>query len=358
VNVDTDNDADTNSASTTTDSSVNGTGQPDNQSADTTDVATSTADESANADNQGGAASGSLTDRAEQHQNSPNSAAGSGTANPKQDFVPRKDYAALQGEFTRRSQRIKEMEKERAQYDGIKPEDVRAWKAAQETAQKSSLPRWSPTHPEHERFKGLRERYQFAKSLIDRAKPEDREARKAELAANFHPDELKTLEDWKAHEADFTSRLASDPEGTLSQMMDQRIAQANEQREQRAQHQQKVDTAVGGWFDDPSNRMVIQSQKEFMQGALAEGIPWAVVRREATIRHLMSERESGQRTVQSAEEKERLLRGNASVSRDANTRSQPAGDLYDRAKKIARDRGIPPGDGRFMNILDELQAQE
>lgn len=353
MNVDTESEVDNNSTSATQDTQTSdpvNTGTPDDGS---TDDATSADSDSANADTQTGAANGSLTDRAEQHQQ--NSQAPSG-----RDYVPRARFTELQNEINRRTERLKEMERAAQEYQGVKADDVRAWKAAQETAKKSNLPRWSPNHPEHDRFKGLRERYQFAKSLIDRAKPEDREARKAEMASAFHPDELKSLEEWKSHEADFTSRLASDPEGTMAQMMDERIAQAMQQREQAVQHRTEVNASVDGWFDDPRNRAVIKSQKEFMQGALADNIPWAVVRREAEIRHLRSQHQSSQRVAQSAEEKERLLRNGASstASRDMSTRGQPVGDLYDRAKKIARERGYAPGDARFMNILDELQAQE
>lgn len=349
MNVDTDTTDVTTSTSTDTDSGANGTAQADNQTHDTGTEATPSADDSASADNQGGSASGSLTDRAENN-----------TPNPKPqtspDFVPRKDYASLQAEFTRRSQRLKEMERSAQQFDGLTADDIRAWKAQQESATKANLPRWSPQHPERAKFDGLKERYSFARKLIDRAPPAEREARKQEMTSAFAPDELKALEDWHTHREDFSQKFAADPDGTIADIVDQRVEQRLQAREEQTAHRERATGSVNEWFDDPSNRGVVQSQRQWMQEALAENIPWAVVRREAEIRHLRSQLKSGQQTVQSAGEKERLLRSGATVTRDAGSR--PVGDLYDRAKKIARDRQLPPGDPRFMDILDQLNAEE
>lgn len=349
MNVDTETGVDTTSTSTDADNLTSGTAPADNHDSGTGADATSTANETATADNQSGAATGSLIDRAENNSTTPK-------PNAPADHVPRREYAALQTEFQRRNTRLKELERNAQQFNGLTAEDIRAWKASQEAATKANLPRWSPQHPERAKFDSLKERYSFARKLIDRAKPEEREARKAEMTAAFAPEELKSLEDWHTHREDFTQRFAADPDGTIADIVDQRVEQRLQARDEQQQQQQRATGSVNEWFDDPSNRGVVQSQREWMQEALAENIPWAVVRREAEIRHLRSQLKSGQKSVQSAEEKERLLRSSATVTRDAGSR--PVGDLYDRAKKIARERGMPPGDPRFMDILDQLTAEE
>jgi hypothetical protein len=288
-----------------------------------------------------------LTGRAENNTPNPKTS----TADPWQQR-----YSETKAAYTRQQLRLKELERSAQQYEGVTADDIRAWKASQEAAKATNLPRWSPQHPDRAKFDGLKERFSFAKKLIDRAKPEGREALKAELTSAFPPDELKALEEWHAHREDYTQRLAADPEGTMADMVDQRVSQALEARDAQHQQTERATGTVNQWFDDPNNRGVVQSQREWMQEALAENIPWAVVRREAEIRHLRSQLKSGQSSVRSAEEKERLLRSSATVTRDAGSR--PVGDLYDRAKKIARDRGLPPGDPRFMDILDQLNAEE
>jgi hypothetical protein len=283
-------------------------------------------------------------------------------ATPPAGHIPEADFRNLQRELSRRSNELRQYQEKLKPYDGIDPRVIQSWREEKERAAQAKLPRWNPKHPENHGFSELKARWHQATQTYQRLSaqeqdPQRKEALKNHVLADFSPEEQAEMRNWSQHTRGFQERMAADPEGTLAEMIETRFANMIEQREARARQVQQAEQSVNGWFDTPQGKAVQQSQGEWMAYALESpengglGMPWAVVQREAEIRYLRSQMNAGQAKVQAAEERSRLAKGNASITRDPAT--TPVTDPYEHAKRLAKERGVEVGGPGWMEIANE-----
>jgi hypothetical protein len=170
---------------------------------------------------------------------------------------------------------------------------------------------------------------------------------------DFSPQDQQVMREHAQHRQRFTERLAEDPEGTLAEMVESRVQNMLQQRDQRAQQQHSAEQNVGTWFQDQANSPVVETQREFMVQSLESGGSHGrIVRLEAENRHLRAQVGTSTARVLSAEERSRLAKGNAAITRDPVT--APISDPFELAMRMAKEKGIPVGGNGWNDLVHSL----
>jgi hypothetical protein len=283
------------------------------------------------------------------------------TPSPTPKTYTEEDFKNIQRELSRRSNELRQHQERLKSYDGVDPQTIAAFRKQQEEARAARLPMWAAKHPEHPKFQELKTRWREANSAYQRLahgkSPEDQDALRAQVLAGFSPDEQRTMREFSQHQSTFMERLAADPDGTLQEMLDTRVNQILSQREQQFAQRQQAEQSVGEWFNDQRNGAVLNTQREWMISALEQGAPWSLVRLEAENRHLKSQLGAQTSKVLSAEERSRLAKGNAAISRDPVT-APVDDDPYEYAVKTAREKGIEVGGPRWIQHIASLNLKQ
>lgn len=257
------------------------------------------------------------------------------------------DLRKREAELTRQ---LQQREAQMQQFRGVDPNAVRAWQMAQRRAQQENLPVWNPQNPNNARFQQTQAKWQAYKAAMGRAQtPEQREVIKSTLGAEFAPEEVRAVQEWENHQRQFQERMAADPYGAIATVFDQRIQQAIQSHIQRQQAEQ----TVGQWFQDKANADVIQRYGQQMMAALQQGNSWNMVRdyyaNQVKLDSVQSRVGDASKAETAAKEKERLLQGQAAVTRD------PKVDKRVDPMKVAKQRNIQPGTDEYWDLLHELK---
>ena len=241
-----------------------------------------------------------------------------------------------------------------APYQGLDPNAIRAWQEHQTRAQQQNLPAWDSRNPNNPRFQQLRASWGRFRDAYQRAPtPEAKEAIKQTIAQTFSPEEQLQIGEWEQHHQEFSARFAADPSGTIGDV----VQQAVQAELSRYQQTQAAESEVGQWFE--KNAEVVRSPEDqgYMRQLLENGTPFQVaaeaVQMRSQLRQLQSQIGQAQVAQKSAEAKDRLLKSEASVSRDQAVNKQI--DIYAEARRIADEKKIPKGDPRFIQIVDRLR---
>lgn len=256
-------------------------------------------------------------------------------------------YRNLQAEYTRRNQAEKEL---RQQFQGVNPEDVRSFREQQAKAHQAGLPMWNREHPQHGQFGALKARWQQTQAnyqtAIAEAPVERHEALRQQFLAGFSQQERDTLAAHGRHKQEFGEQFAEDPKGTIASIIREEVGQIIEQREQQTQLKGRAESSVGQWFQ--KNPELVASQRDFIQESLQAGIPWQVTRLQAQVNFLESKLSRSHLTAQSADERNRLARTRANVTRDPNTAQEVS---YDQLVQMAARQGVVEGGPKWMEFL-------
>lgn len=261
-------------------------------------------------------------------------------------------YKALQGEFTRRNQ---VQARQAQEFNGINPADVRAFREQQAKAHQQQLPMWNREHPQNGQFGALKARWTQTQNNYREAMAvtpvEQQEALRQKFLGSFSDQERATLAAHAQHKEAFGERFAEDPEGAIGSIIEQRVAAIIEQREQQTQLKGRAETSVGQWFKE--NPEMVNSQGQFMQQALTQGIPWQTVRLQAEVNFLKSKLSRSHLHVQSADERTRLARSRASITRDPNVVQH--GLTYEQIAAKAKLDGVEEGGPGWMEYVAQFQ---
>jgi hypothetical protein len=251
-----------------------------------------------------------------------------------------------EAEITRQNQQYQQQFQ---QYQGIDPNAVRAWQQAQQRSQAEQLPVWNRNNPNNPRFQQTLAKFSAYKAAMGRAAtPEAKQVVRETLGAEFSNDEVQAVQQWENHQQQFQANFAADPTGTIAGIVNQQVQQAIYQNQQKVVAEQ----SVGSWFDDPSNKTIVERYGREMMDALRNN-QWTMVRdyyvNKAKFDGLQSRVGEADKAVTAAKEKDRLLQGAASVTRDpkVQTKVDPAA--------VAKKRGIQPGTTAFYDLLLELK---
>lgn len=261
----------------------------------------------------------------------------------------KKRYADLrrrEQEITRQNQQY---QAQLQQFQGVDPNAVRAWQQAQMRTQQEQLPVWNRQNPNNPRFQQTQAKWAAYKEAINRAQtPEQKAAIRDTLGATFTPDEVQQVQSWENHQREFQANFASDPAGTIAHIVDQRVQQAIHQHTQRAQAEQ----SVGQWFSDQANQAIVQRYGQQMMAALQTN-SWEMVKNyfvnQARLDGLQTRVGEAQKAETAAKEQQRLLQGQAAVTRD------PKVEKKVDPMKVAKQRGIQPGTDEYWDLLHELK---
>lgn len=266
---------------------------------------------------------------------------------------PTTNWEQRYGELRKReaalTQQVQQFQSQFQQYQGIDPNSVRAWQQAQQRAQQEQLPVWNRNNPNNGRFQQTQTKWSAYKDAMNRATtPEAKEAVRSTLGASFAPDEVQAIQQWENHQREFQANFAADPAGTIASVVDQHVQRAIQQHQQRAQAEQ----SVGQWFEDPSNKEIVGRYGQQMMQALRNN-SWDMVRQyfanQAKLDGLQSRVGEADKAVTAANEKERLLKGQAAVTRDPKVQTTVD------PMAVAKKRGIQPGSAAYWDLLHELK---
>jgi hypothetical protein len=330
---------------------------PDAPQSDSSPASTSPAADSPAkpGDAQRSADSGSLTANAD----APNTPASKPQIPP--GYVRQQDLDNLKRTLAQRQTELQRHQSQLQQYQGIDPRTIAEFRKQQEEAKASKLPMWSAKHPEHGQFSDLKARWQQANQTYQRLAhgktPEEQEQIRANVLADFSPQQQQVMREHAQHQRRFSERMAEDPEGTLAELIESRVGNMLSQREQQAHQRHSAEQSVGTWFQDQANSPVVDTQRDWMIQSLEAGVPWTIVRLEAENRHLRSQVGASTAKALSAEERSRLAKGNAAITRDPVT-APVITDSYEYAVKTAREKGIEVGGPRWLEHIVSLNLKD
>lgn len=261
-------------------------------------------------------------------------------------------YDSLRREQNRWAAERKQYEHQLSGFQGVDANAVRAWREAQEKAQRENLPVWNPKNPNAPKFNQTLTRYQAYKEAYTSAQtPEERDVLKRTVGSRFSTDEAQQIEQWESHQRDFGQKMASDPESAIADIVERRVEAALG----RFQQFQQANTEVGSWFDKPENKSVVQKFGPALRQALQDGVPWNYAQTMASMAAQLDSFQSrvapAEREAAHAKAQDQLLKGQAAVTRDpqASRRVDPI--------EVARQRKIPTSGEQYLDLLRELNAK-
>lgn len=242
------------------------------------------------------------------------------------------------------------------QFQGIDPRTVQEWKQQQQVA---SLPVWHPKNPGAEAFNRALSIRDFYNSEYDaEADPEA----KARILSRFHqrvPAQMRQqIQDFDEQQKQERLQMARDPQGYIQgqvkSLVQQEIDSFRDKTVRSYQETMNAQQELSGLqqqFPEMNNLENLQK----IAALVRQGIPTATAFH-ATRADVLSAQISQARTSKaSADEKERLLTGRATISRDAAV--TPKVNIWDEAEKLRKAQNIPSGDRRMMKIYDDLRRK-
>lgn len=257
-------------------------------------------------------------------------------------------YSDLRKRETALSQQVQQYQQ---RYQGIDPNSVRQWQEAQQRAQQERLPAWNRNNPQNPRFRDTLRRFDDYRNAMGRAQtPEQKEVLRQTIGQSFSQDDVQTIQAWENHQREFQANFAADPAGTIADIVAQTVRQEIAQSQKMAEAEQ----TVGKWFNDPANKAIVDRYGPQMMELMQRGNDWRFVSQyftqKAQVDGLQSRVGEADKAVTAANERDRLLKGAAAVTRD------PKPQTVVDPVKIAKQRGIAPGSEAYYDLLLELKG--
>ncbi len=283
-------------------------------------------------------------------QNTPGDRAKGSTG---EDLTWQQRYSVLQSETAKR---LSQMEASRRQ-EAQEMADLRGYRQQQQQqAEALKLRQWSKQHPDHSKFQDLLGRAKTVRSQLNaidpKLPPEQQEILKQAITSAIAPEEQQTLQEYQQSVADFQKDFFIDPRGTLQPMMREAIQEAFNQYRMH----QDASSAVDRDFAEMKDAIAAHGPE--LKAMLERGTPYDVavenVKLKASLGALQNRVGQVEKVSVAAAEQQRLAKGQAAITRDPVTTSKP--NLYEMAKKQAKDQGIATDDPRFVRILSKLES--
>ncbi len=338
---------------TATNSAPTDTGTTDSASADTqasstpTDGGASTGTDSAPADTQHGDGGKSLADDAQTQQ-------------PSELDQLRERFAgstkAWQQEKSVRERLEKEIEDLKGKFQPYSQLDPRA---IQQFVQSQSAPKVQPWHPDHPDHQGFQEKLrlaehherQFARAKTDEQKQFVLEA----MAEDISQADRGLLKQYRDSGRQELAKLQSNPQGYLQQYLQPMLKQELQSFQQNTastyQQATQARTQVSDWIQKNPQVATPEGLKAAFD-LMSRGYPYEAAIASVERDHYMKLVSGASQAKQSAEEKERLLQGNASGVIQRNPQTSKKVDY----KKYVADKGLSSERDR-IDALFELDAK-
>lgn len=238
--------------------------------------------------------------------------------------------------------------------------ELQKFKQEQEQrTQAASLKPWSKLHPEHSKFNGVLDRAKTVERQLQgidpSLPPEQQAAVKNAILSALSPEERAQITEYRDSVQNFQRELITDPQGTLMPMVDKLV----EQRMTQFMERQQAQASVAKDFADPTLAPLIEKYGDDYAKALNDGVPYEYSnhmlkmhasnqQQSAEIAKLRAELAQAGVKVESADERQRLAKGEAAITRDQR---QPVRDPYEIAKSEAKKRGFSTSSTQFASLL-------
>jgi hypothetical protein len=287
------------------------------------------------------------------------------TTNPQSAATPEIDYkarfvgaqkswqqerdraASFQQQLAQYQKRLESYEQ---QYQGIQPQDIEAFRASQ------SVKMWDSQHQQHQQFLELRRAHDHYTNLLNRA-PDDQTKQwlAQQMRDEVGPEGIKTLRDWQADvrrqewerqnnpEAFYRKLIQKEAQPVIRESL-QNVSQTYQQTEQARGEVQK-------WIKDNQTIANPESIKQILTH-MESGMPFQLASSIVERDYWKSQSTDAMKAKQSAEEKERLLQGNAAAPIARNPKASKRVD----PRAIAQERGVK-NSRQFADLLFELDAE-
>ncbi len=282
-------------------------------------------------------------------QNTPGDRAKSSTPD---ELTWQQRYSYLQSETAKK---LSQMEASRRQ-ETQEMADLRNFRQQQQQqAEALKLKSWSKQHPDHSKFQDLLGRAKTVRQQLNaidpKLPPEQQEILKQAITSAIAPEEQQTLQEYQQSVADFQKDFFIDPRGTIQPMMREAIQEAFNQYRMHQEASSAVDRDFAAMKD------AIAQHGPELKAMLERGTPYDVavenVKLKASLGALQNRVGQVEKVGAAAAEQQRLAKGNAAITRDPAPNSKP--NLYEMAKKQAKEQGIATDDPRFVRILSKLE---
>lgn len=253
-----------------------------------------------------------------------------------QEFLNlQKQMQAFQGQFQQLQQ----------QYAGINPQAISEYQKQQE------LPPWDPDSPKHQAFREYLAKAEFYDEL---ARGETDQAYLQKIAEKqeraLGQEGLQTLAKWQAWRRQEERERRINPEGYFRRLAREEAEKTSrtvlKDSSQRYQQMQAGVTEAQGWAKANPQLVTKENLDQIERYMQESGMPFNVAAAIVERDHYRSQVSSAEKKAQSAEEKERLLQGNAAGTISRNPRTGKKIDV----RKYLADKGIT--DSR--EAIDEL----
>lgn len=274
----------------------------------------------------------------------------------KEGPVLQKRYEDLRAEQNRR---LEQWRRTYEQQSGQLTELQKFKQEQEQRAQAAQLKPWSKLHPEHSKFNNVLDRAKTIERQLQNIDPslppEQQAAIKQAIVSALTPEERAQITEYRDSVQNFQRDLVTDPQGTLMPMVDKLV----EQKFADFLERQKAQEAVNRDFQDPKLAPLIEQYGDDFKKALTDGVPYEysthMLKMHATTQSLAQENaklkaelaQAGVK-VESADERQRLAKGEAAITRDPRP---PVRDPYDLAKAEAKKRNIPFDSSAFASLL-------
>jgi predicted ATP-binding protein involved in virulence len=265
--------------------------------------------------------------------------------------------SAADRKLAQASERLKQHEQELAQFRDSRQRQENA-------AKQAGIKRWMPQHPEHNKFKTLREKADFAQrqagnlARLQGLSPEQhKQVEDAMFADVMSTEDRAELQEQQAFTRDFLTNLAGDPHSALAPILGPMIEQQIQARIAQAEEFKQVQQA----FEDPAVKALVPVYGEHMLKAVRDGVPADYV---AHMTKTFAELENARNQL--AQLQKSSAQGQAQVQQNkqrATLNRTPAPqtaklDPYQEAKKRAQAKGISTDDPRFLTIVEAVEREQ
>lgn len=244
----------------------------------------------------------------------------------------------------------RELEQVRQQFKGIQPQEIEQYRA------QAKVPVWDETSDGHQAFLELRRTYDHYEQDM-RAAPDDatKQWLSQQMSQRIGPEGAKTLREWQTDVRRQEWERQTNPAAYYRKLIQKEaqpvIQQSLHNVSQTYQNTQSAQQEVQKWMKDNAevaNPQNIQAVLSLMEKGTEFSVAAARVERD----HYRSLVSGANKAKQSAEEKERLLQGNAAGVIARNPNSAKTVDY----KAVAKERGLT-NERQRMDLLFELDQQ-
>ncbi len=236
------------------------------------------------------------------------------------------------------------------QYQGVSPQEVEKYRANEK------VPVWEEESPGHQQFLQLRDTYEHYTRSLQRARSEETKAELQEqMQEDLGPEGIKTLREWQTEVRRQERERQLNPKAFYRKLIQKEaqpvFQQGMQNVSQTYQSVQSAQNEVQKWMKDTPEVATPENIKAILS-LMEKGTPFDAASARVERDYYRSRVSSGMNAQKSADEKQRLLQGNAAGTVARNPNASKKVDF----KAVAKERGLT-SERQRIDLLYELEQQ-